>query len=74
MSLGWDYSSRWLKEPFAGLDLTDQLPKLRTLNVRNTIPVDLNSILCMYHSSSHSYESALLTNAVLSRQVSPDPR
>ena len=47
MSLGWDYSSRWLKEPLAG-NLTDQLPKLRTLDVRNTIPVDLNSILCMY--------------------------
>lgn len=42
---GWDYSSRWTKQPHAG-NLTDQTPALRTLNVRNTIAVDLNAILC----------------------------
>lgn len=55
MSLGWDYSGRFLKDPLAGNSL-DRLPALRTLNVRNTIPVDLNSILCMYHSSTFSRE------------------
>jgi neutral trehalase len=38
--LGWDYSTRWLSVPSAGL---------RTLNVRSTIPVCLNSILCEFH-------------------------
>ncbi|KIK69866.1 glycoside hydrolase family 37 protein [Collybiopsis luxurians FD-317 M1] len=40
---GWDYSSRWLESPAAGnSDLT-------TLSVRETIPVDLNSILYRNH-------------------------
>lgn len=37
MSLGWDYSTRWT---------TDDSSDLRTLNVKNIIPVCLNSILC----------------------------
>lgn len=46
---GWDYSTRWTKDPFATLgDKTNQQPLLRGLNVRGTIPVDLNSILCEY--------------------------
>jgi alpha,alpha-trehalase len=40
---GWDYSSRWCKEPL--LNVTDNLPALRTLNTRAIIPVDLNAIL-----------------------------
>ena len=44
---GWDYSTRWVKDPYAG-NATNTTPKLRTLNVRNTIPVDLNSILCEF--------------------------
>ncbi|KAF5380644.1 hypothetical protein D9757_007005 [Collybiopsis confluens] len=40
---GWDYSSRWLKSSAAGnADLT-------TLVVRETLPVDLNSILYKNH-------------------------
>ena len=47
---GWDYSSRWEKNPFpAGGNLTNNTPGLRTLNVRSTIPVDLNAILCRWH-------------------------
>jgi alpha,alpha-trehalase len=34
---GWDYSTRWMKDPNVGL---------RTLDIRNLVPVDLNSILC----------------------------
>lgn len=37
---GWDYTARWLSR--GGSD------GLRSLNVRNTIPVDLNSIICTY--------------------------
>ena len=44
---GWDYTVRWMKDPFAG-SAEDQNPKLRTLNVRSIIPVCLNSILCAY--------------------------
>jgi alpha,alpha-trehalase len=35
MSLGWDYTVRWLKKPLVR-NLTDQLPKVRTLNIRNS--------------------------------------
>lgn len=43
---GWDYSTRWTKDPFATVgNTTNQEPLLRGLNVRGTIPVDLNSIL-----------------------------
>ncbi len=38
---GWDYTARWLREPNAHGDAG-----LRTLNVRGTIAIDLNSILC----------------------------
>jgi alpha,alpha-trehalase len=38
---GWDYSSRFEAIPQLGN------PGLRSLNVRNHIPVCLNSILCM---------------------------
>ena len=46
---GWDYSSRWEKN-FNAAGTDNQLPGLRTLNVRGTIPVDLNSILCTRYS------------------------
>lgn len=42
---GWDYSSRWMKEPLAG-GAADPNPALRSLNIKNIVPVDLNSILC----------------------------
>lgn len=40
---GWDYSTRWLKNPSDAAN-DNSLP-LRSLNVINTIPVELNSIL-----------------------------
>ncbi|KAF1999679.1 glycoside hydrolase family 37 protein [Amniculicola lignicola CBS 123094] len=43
---GWDYSSRWLKIPADAVN--DNYFPLRSLNVIDTIPVDLNSIL--YHN------------------------
>ncbi|KZV96509.1 glycoside hydrolase family 37 protein [Exidia glandulosa HHB12029] len=45
---GWDYSSRWMRQPFLG-NASFSFPALRTLNVRETIPVDLNSILYKAH-------------------------
>ena len=39
---GWDYSSRFQLVPQLGN------PGLRTLNVKNNIPICLNSILCEY--------------------------
>lgn len=44
------YTIRWVKNAYAG-NATNTMPILRTLNVRNTIPVDLNSILCMYRKT-----------------------
>ncbi|KAF9781742.1 hypothetical protein BJ322DRAFT_1213065 [Thelephora terrestris] len=41
VSLGWDYTGRWLKQPLAGNNLTDQDSKLRKLNIRSTIPTSL---------------------------------
>ncbi|KAI0354813.1 glycoside hydrolase [Trametes cingulata] len=46
---GWDYSSRWMAQPLAG-GTNNANPALRTLNVRKTIPVCLNSILYKAHS------------------------
>src|ERR1700735_2803079 len=49
---GSDYFSRGARfatNPYLG-NSTDQTPLLRTLNVRGTIPVDLNSILCKFIS------------------------
>ena len=40
---GWDYSSRWLKNPNDAI--TDTYFPLRSLNTVNILPVDLNSIL-----------------------------
>jgi alpha,alpha-trehalase len=46
---GWDFSSRWEKDPFPPKgNVTTDIPGLRTLNVRATIPVDLNAILCKW--------------------------
>lgn len=42
---GWDYSSRFIREPIAGGSNNTNVA-LRTLNIKNNIPVDLNSILC----------------------------
>lgn len=40
---GWDYSSRWIINPSDAVN--DNYFPLRSLNTRQTIPVDLNSIL-----------------------------
>ncbi|KAI7165039.1 hypothetical protein KC349_g117 [Hortaea werneckii] len=40
---GWDYSSRWLKNPSDAAN--DNYFPLRSLNTKNIVPVDLNSIL-----------------------------
>jgi len=45
---GWDYSSRWMKEPL--LNKTDNQVVLRTINIRQMIPVDLTSLLAGDHS------------------------
>ncbi|KAI0763541.1 glycoside hydrolase [Trametes elegans] len=46
---GWDYSARWMADPLAG-GSNNTNPALRTLNIRNTIPVCLNSILHKAHN------------------------
>lgn len=40
---GWDYTARWLENPNDAI--TDTFFPLRSLNVIDTLPVDLNSIL-----------------------------
>lgn len=50
---GWDYSSRWCKEPLG--NATDNSVPLRTLNIRQIIPVDLNALL----AGDHALVSAL---------------
>lgn len=44
---GWDYSSRWAKQPI--INVTDNLPVLRTLNVRAIVPVDLMALMAGNH-------------------------
>lgn len=61
---GWDYSTRWTKDPFSTQgNITNQNPLLRGLNIKNLIPVDLNSILCKL--------SVLLWNPGLSANTFP---
>ncbi|THH06780.1 hypothetical protein EW145_g3851 [Phellinidium pouzarii] len=54
---GWDYTSRFFKVPLAG-GTNDTDPGLRTLNVRNTIPICLNNkahiLLAQLYSSPFS--------------------
>ena len=64
---------RYLKEPFAGSNLTSQDSKLRTLNIRSTIPVRLNSLQCTSHSLPLTTQNALLVRMSFFRQVSSDP-
>ncbi|PCH40410.1 glycoside hydrolase family 37 protein [Wolfiporia cocos MD-104 SS10] len=45
---GWDYSSRWAAQPYAG-GTNNTNPTLRSLNTRNVVAVDLNSILHKAH-------------------------
>ncbi|OCF32704.1 alpha,alpha-trehalase [Kwoniella heveanensis BCC8398] len=45
---GWDYSSRWCKQPL--LNTSDNDPALRTLNIKAIIPVDLISLLSGDHA------------------------
>lgn len=45
--LGWDYSTRFISLPLAG-GSNNTAPALRSLNIKNHIPVDLNSILCWF--------------------------
>ena len=42
---GWDYSSRFAAEPYAG-GTNNTNPTLRSVRVREHVAVDLNSILC----------------------------
>ncbi|KAI0322093.1 glycoside hydrolase family 37 protein [Amylostereum chailletii] len=45
---GWDYSTRFVANPLAG-GLNDTNVALRSLNVKNHVPVDLNSVLYKSH-------------------------
>lgn len=51
---GWDFSSRWSKSPRASQGLNDQNPVLRQINIRQLVPVDLNSILYKVHMAAAS--------------------
>lgn len=44
---GWDFSARYMREPLK--NVSDPLEGLRSLNVRSTIPIDLNAILASNH-------------------------
>lgn len=44
---GWDYSSRWMKVPI--INVSDNDPTLRTLNIKAQIPVDLTSLMAGNH-------------------------
>ncbi|KIJ50351.1 glycoside hydrolase family 37 protein [Sphaerobolus stellatus SS14] len=59
---GWDYS-RWMKNSNLG-NTTFPLPQLRTLNVRNTMPVDLNSVICNVHVLlANLYDQSSVSNS-----------
>lgn len=61
---GHDYTARFATNPYLG-NITDQNPLLRTLNVRATIPVDLNSILYKYRSLLAELYTLAASNSTL---------
>src|SRR6267154_1224992 len=69
--LGWDYSTRFVSLPVAG-GTNYTAPALRSFNVKNHIPVDLNAILCKLHvhMSSRTILRSFQTKQTLSLQTS----
>ncbi|KAI0053998.1 glycoside hydrolase family 37 protein [Auriscalpium vulgare] len=71
---GWDYSTRFIAQPLAG-GSNNTNPALRSLNVKNHVPVDLNSILYkanliladLYGASNASAAAAHSTTAATIR-------
>src|SRR6266852_5761072 len=70
-SLGWDYSTRFVSLPVAG-GTNNTTPALRSFNVKNHVPIDLNAILCKLHAhmSSGTILHSLQTKQTLSLQIS----
>ncbi len=62
---GWDYSSRWLKRPLDSAN--ENYTPLQSLNTRQIIPVDLNSILYQNEAVLAGFY-ALVGNHLKSRQ------
>lgn len=50
---GWDYSTRFAGNPNAG-GSNNTNPVLRSYNIKNNVPVDLNSIFCAFNTASYS--------------------
>ncbi|KAG8984621.1 hypothetical protein FRB93_006401 [Tulasnella sp. JGI-2019a] len=70
---GWDFTSRFSKDPFATVGNTTNLqPLMRALNVRGTAPVDLNSILYdAFIQLAHLYDISIGTSSAASVTTSP---
>ncbi|KAG8888342.1 hypothetical protein FRB98_007916 [Tulasnella sp. 332] len=74
---GWDYTSRFAKDPFATLtNTTNQEPLMRGLNVRATVAVDLNSIIydAMIQLANLYSVSIRITKSLSKRAESRDKR
>ncbi|KAI0036264.1 Six-hairpin glycosidase-like protein [Vararia minispora EC-137] len=62
---GWDYTTRFVARPLAG-GVQDTAPALRSLNIVNHVPVDLNSILYKSHTLlAELYARNVSANATL---------
>jgi alpha,alpha-trehalase len=48
---GWDYCARWTRNKEAASDDPNSYKLLRTLNTRNVVPIDLNSLLWSMESN-----------------------
>jgi alpha,alpha-trehalase len=78
--LGWDFSTRFISLPVAG-GTNNTAPALRSLNIKNHIPVDLNSILCKLRvvmksrpiSSSTQIRPTLSLRTSMSQGSTPTP-
>ncbi|ODQ51086.1 glycoside hydrolase [Saitoella complicata NRRL Y-17804] len=67
---GWDYSSRWLKQ--SALADNGNAPNdyiLRTLNTRNIVPVDLNSILYYNEVELARFWSMIASNTTANSSI-----
>lgn len=52
---GWDYTVRFASQPTAG-GTNDTNPVLRSLNIKGTVPICLNSILCELLSNAYGVQ------------------
>ena len=67
---GWDYSSRWTMQKLPAANQTEGYEMLRSINTRNIVPIDLNSLLWNTESMLSEWHKTFGGDSKKSRQSS----